>query len=114
NGLLKTFYGSWGFGGNSGIIAPYIDVDDQSKIRYIATDDKFKEILIFFNKLWSEDLIDKEIFSQDSNKVVAKVDEDRIGFVAKGNNNLWLGNNRSNYVQNPVLRAVEGDIYWVS
>ncbi|OUS77636.1 hypothetical protein B1748_07535 [Paenibacillus sp. MY03] len=113
NELIRTFYGSWGYGGNSGIIAPYMDVDGEGKIRYIATDDTFKEIIVFFNKLWTEGLIDKEIFSQDMNKVVSKVDEDRVGFVARGNNNLWLGNNRANYVQNPVLRATDGDIYWV-
>jgi putative aldouronate transport system substrate-binding protein len=113
NELVRTFYGSWGFGGNSNIIAPYLDVNDEGKMRYIATDDTFKEMLIFFNKLWTEDLIDKEIFSQDMNKVAANVDDERIGFVARGNNNLWLGNNRINYVQNPVLRAVDGDIYWV-
>ncbi|HIW33112.1 MAG TPA: extracellular solute-binding protein [Candidatus Paenibacillus intestinavium] len=112
--LLRAFYGGWGFGGNSGIIAPYIDVDNDSKIRYMATDNNFRDMLIFFNKLWAEDLIDKEFFSQDSNKVISKVDDDRVGFVAKGNNNLWLGNNRNNYVQNPVFRAVEGDIFWVN
>lgn len=114
NEFFRSFYGSWGFGGNSGMIAPYMDVDDNSKVRYIATDEKFKDMLSYFNKLWEEGLIDKEIFSQDMNQVVAKVDEARIGYVAKGNNNLWMGNNRSDYVQNPVMRAVEGDIYWAN
>lgn len=113
NELLRTFYGSWGYGGNSGLIAPYMDVDDEGNVRYIATDETFKEMLEYFNKLWSENLIDREVFSQDMNKVVAKVNEDQVGFVAKGNNNLWLGNNRNDFVQNPVLRAVDGDIYWV-
>ena len=61
--FFRSFYGSWGFGGNSGIIAPYMDVDDEGKVRYIATDDTFKDMLTFFNKLWAEGLIDKEIFS---------------------------------------------------
>lgn len=112
NEFFRSFYGSWGFGGKSGIIAPYMDVDDEGKVRYIATDDKFKEMLTFFNKLWKEGMIDKEIFSQDMNQEVAKVDEERVGYVAKGNNNLWLGDNRGNYVQNPVFKAVDGDVYW--
>lgn len=114
NEFFKSFYGNWGFGGNSGIIAPYMDVDDNGKIRYIATDEKFKEMLAYFSKFWAEGLIDKEIFSQDMNQVVAKVDEERIGYVAKGNNNLWMGKNRSDYVQNPVMRAIDGDVYWTS
>lgn len=114
NEFFKSFYGDWGFGGNSGIIAPYMDVDDNGKIRYIATDEKFKEMLAYFSKFWAEGLIDKEIFSQDMNQVVAKVDEERIGYVAKGNNNLWMGKNRSDYVQNPVMRAIDGDVYWTS
>ncbi|GIO98987.1 sugar ABC transporter substrate-binding protein [Paenibacillus lautus] len=112
NEFFRSFYGSWGFGGNSGIIAPYMDVDDAGKIRYIATDDTFKDMLTFFSKLWAEGLIDKEIFSQDMNQVVSKVDEERIGYVAKGNNNLWMGDNRGHYVQNPVFKAIDGDVYW--
>ncbi|UQZ85559.1 Lipoprotein LipO precursor [Paenibacillus konkukensis] len=110
--FFRSFYGSWGFGGNSGIIAPYMDVDKDGKVRYIATDNTFKEMLTFFNKLWKEDLIDKEIFSQNMNQEVAKIDSERIGYVAKGNNNLWMGKNRSNYVQNPVLKAIDGPVYW--
>lgn len=112
NEFFRSFYGSWGFGGNSGIIAPYMDVDDEGKVRYIATDDTFKDMLTFFNKLWAEGLIDKEIFSQDMNQEVAKIDEERVGYVAKGNNNLWMGDNRSHYVQNPVFKAIDGDVYW--
>ncbi|MGN7360865.1 extracellular solute-binding protein [Paenibacillus sp. SAF-054] len=114
NEFFKSFYGSWGFGGNSGIIAPYMDVDDDGKVRYIAIDPTFKEMLTYFNKLWQEGLIDKEIFSQDMNQVVSKIDAERIGYVAKGNNNLWMGNHRSNYVQNPVMRAIDGNVYWTS
>lgn len=112
NEFFRSFYGSWGFGGNSGIIAPYMDVDDEGNVRYIATDDTFKDMLTFFNKLWAEGLIDKEIFSQDMNQEVAKIDEERVGYVAKGNNNLWMGDNRSHYVQNPVFKAIDGDVYW--
>lgn len=114
NEFFKSFYGNWGFGGNSGIIAPYMDVDDNGKVRYIATDEKFKEMLTYFSKFWAEGLIDKEMFSQDMNQVIAKVDEERIGYVAKGNNNLWMGKNRGDYVQNPVMRAIDGDVYWTS
>ncbi|RTE10726.1 extracellular solute-binding protein [Paenibacillus whitsoniae] len=110
--FFRSFYGSWGFGGNSGIIAPYMDVDKNGKVRYIAADNTFKDMLTFFNKLWQEDLIDKEIFSQNMNQEVAKIDSERVGYVAKGNNNLWMGKNRSNYVQNPVIKAIDGPVYW--
>ncbi|MFH5183695.1 hypothetical protein ACHHV8_14295 [Paenibacillus sp. TAB 01] len=110
--FIKSFYGSWGFGGNSGIIAPFMDVDDQGKVRYIATDKTFKDMITFFNKLWQEGLIDKEILSQDMKQEIAKIDDERVGYVAKGNNNLWMGKNRNNYVQNPVLKGIDGKVYW--
>lgn len=110
--FIKSFYGSWGFGGNSGIIAPFMDVDNQGKVRYIATDNTFKDMITFFNKLWQEGLIDKEILSQDMKQEIAKVDDERVGYVAKGNNNLWMGKNRNNYVQNPVLKGIDGKVYW--
>lgn len=110
--FIKSFYGSWGFGGNSGIIAPFMDIDNGGKVRYIATDNTFKDMITFFNKLWMEGLIDKEILSQDMKQEIAKVDDERVGYVAKGNNNLWMGKNRNNYVQNPVLKGIDGKVYW--
>lgn len=114
NDMLANFYGSWGFGKNSGIIDGNMDIDDSGKIRLIAADAKFKDMLSFFNKLWKDGLLDKENFSQDIAKVVSKVTSDQVGFCSYGNNNQYLGKNRGDFVQPSALKGPNGDNYWVN
>jgi len=105
--LIQHFYGAWGFGHNHGILnrPSYIDVDDNGKIRVIAADPRFKEMLTFFNRLWSENLLDHEVFSQSRPQLVAKIETDQIGFSNSGFNNQWMGAKRDNYVAMPALKG---------
>jgi putative aldouronate transport system substrate-binding protein len=112
--LLNYFHGAWGFGKNSGIIANFFDVDDTGKVRLIVTDPNFKDELMFFNKLWRENLIDKDSFSQDASQVTAKADADTVGFIPNGNNTQFIGSNRDNFVQPPSLKGPAGHSYWVN
>jgi len=91
-----------------------MDIDDNGKTRLFVTDDKFKNELEFFNKLWKEGLMDNESFSQDLSQIVSKATSDLIGFCAYGNNNQFLGKNRNDFVQPPVLKGPYGDNYWVN
>jgi putative aldouronate transport system substrate-binding protein len=112
--LLTYFLGSWGFGKNSGIIANYFDVDDAGKVRMIVTDFAFKDMLAYFNKLWNENLIDKDCFSQDASQVTAKADADTLGFIPYGNNTQFIGKNRDKFVQPPAFKGPNGHSYWVN
>lgn len=109
-GYLNSFLGYWGFGKVTGMLDNFIDVGDDGKLRFIATDPKYKEALQYLNKLWSEGLIDKDFFTQDSKKFMAKNDEGTIGYAPGGNNYLWLGAKRMNdFISLPVLKGPYGD-----
>lgn len=111
--LAKTFYGAWGFGSNHGIIDRYLDIDDNGKIRLIAQEQGYKEILTYLNRLWEEDILDHEIFSQKQPQVIAKITEDTVGYTASGNNNQWLGERRNEFTAAASLTGPYGDNAWV-
>lgn len=59
----RMFYdllGSWGFGINGVMDSDYafswLDIDDAGKVRFIGREDKFKNMVEFYNKLWTEGL----------------------------------------------------------
>ena len=76
----RMFYdllGSWGFGINGVMDSDYafswLDIDDAGNVRFIGREDKFKNMVEFYNKLWTEGLVDKESYSQDQTQAAAKV-----------------------------------------
>lgn len=117
--IFYTFLGSWGYGKHGGInhdtnAFSFLDIGDDDVVRLIATEDKFKNMVEYFNKLWSENLIDKESFSQDRDQIVAKITADQVGFSSDGNNSQWMGPNRVNFVQPPALKGPDGENYWTN
>ena len=112
----RMFYdllGSWGFGINGVMDSDYafswLDIDDAGKVRFIGREDKFKNMVEFYNKLWTEGLVDKESYSQDQTQAAAKVNAGQVGFVARAQNTQWMGAAAENYVQCPVLEGPYGD-----
>ncbi|KAB8127492.1 extracellular solute-binding protein [Gracilibacillus oryzae] len=71
DGLVGWIKGSYGLG-NRGIRHPYIDVDsDSDELRFFADDEEYKQMLQYINKLYSEGLIQQNIFSIDYNQFLA-------------------------------------------
>lgn len=70
--LMDQLKGAWGLG-NRGLGHKYVDMDPASdNLRFFRLTDANKELLEFLNKLYSEGLIDKDIFTQDSKTLYAK------------------------------------------
>ncbi|WP_249716695.1 extracellular solute-binding protein [Paenibacillus sp. J31TS4] len=66
---LKGSYGLMNRGSSNG----NFDIDPKTnEIRFIPTDDRYKELLQYVNKLYTEGLIDKEITTIKSNQFYAK------------------------------------------
>lgn len=67
--LMKWLKGSFGI--NKG--GSYIDLDPETnKVRFYVTTDRYKALLQYMNKLYSEKLIDQNIYSQDFNQFLTK------------------------------------------
>lgn len=56
--LFYDLLGSWGFGINGVMDSDYafswLDIDDAGNVRFIGREDKFKNMVEFYNKLWTE------------------------------------------------------------
>lgn len=78
-------YGLW----NRGTQNLYFDYDEQADaVRFIPTSDRYKELLQFFNKLYSEKLFDQEYMNSKTAVVTANLEKEIVGaFVFNHPNN---------------------------
>ena len=74
-GLLNAFSGSWGLLQQMGYNLNVVD----GKVDIWMTDDRYKELLMFFNQLYTEGLLDNTIFTQKSSEFVAKMGAGTLG-----------------------------------
>ncbi len=82
---FHSFRGQLGgaFGlGNRGSAAGFIDANpnDKNKVRFWPIDDNYRKYLDYIRKLWESELIDPEIETNDLPKMVAKANQDIVGF----------------------------------
>jgi putative aldouronate transport system substrate-binding protein len=57
-----------------------LNVDENNKVHIWYTDEKYKMLLQYANKLYKDGLIDKDIFTQTDQVYFAKLAEGRVGF----------------------------------
>lgn len=107
NELLDHMKGAWGFG-TRGLANKYVDVDPKSgDLRFFRIDSKYKEMLQYVNKLWSEGLIDQEIYTTDATNYNAKGAEGRYGATISPNPETVM--NQFDYVGMGTLKGPHGD-----
>ncbi|WP_165971931.1 extracellular solute-binding protein [Paenibacillus piri] len=78
--LILAMGGSWGLENQ---FKYYFNIED-GHVRLWLTDPRFKEMIMFFNRLYEEKLLDQEIFTQDGATYFAKMNQGIIG-------NFYLG-----------------------
>ncbi len=66
-------------GSNSAL---YYKADGTSEPAYIPYRSEYKEYLTYMNKLWTEGLLDQDMFTQTQSQVDAKLTDKRIGFTS--------------------------------
>lgn len=60
-------------------------VENGGIVDYQCDDEEFKEGLRYLNKLYTEGLIDNQVFTQDAAQFVAAVEENKVGMYPAGN-----------------------------
>ena len=84
--IVNSLYGAWGLR-NRGASHPYVDMDEQTgKLRFIPIQNEYKEMLQYLNKLYTEKLVDQEIFTMNIAQLVAKGEQDLVGVFSHTNN----------------------------
>lgn len=105
--LIDQLKGAWGVG-NRGLGHKFVDVDPATgELRFFRTTSNFRGLLEYLNKLYSEDLIDKDIFTQDSKTLYAKGANEQLASTI--NPNPVTQFNGKNYVGLGALKGPNGD-----
>jgi len=78
--LRAWILNSFGFCTTGNNTALYYNADGSSEVAYIPYRSEYKEYLTYMNKLWTEGLLDQDMFTQTQSQVDAKLTDKRTGF----------------------------------
>lgn len=111
--IFRTLRGSWGLG-NRGFGGGYWDINPETdELRFMPFSPEYREMLEFINKLYSEGLIDEEIFTMNLEQVLAKSESDTIGSFSFTNTAAASNTYEENYRGLEVaLEGPHGDQMW--
>ncbi|MFD2627760.1 extracellular solute-binding protein [Oceanobacillus kapialis] len=111
NGLIGWLKGAYGVG-NKGRKHGYMDLDPETEeLRFYRTADEYKEMLQYINKLYSEGLIQENIFTIESNLFHEQGAEGLYGSTVTTSPKTRFGND--DYAGLPQLEGPEGYKDWV-
>jgi len=83
--LVQVLRGAFGLG-NRGTGNGNWDVDTKNgELRYFPMSNQYKELLTYMNKLYTEKLIDQEIFTNTGAKVLSLNEQNQVGAFSFGN-----------------------------
>lgn len=110
NELYGFLLGAFGIG-NKGRTNANIDLDpDEDKVRFYANTDRYKEMLEYMHKLYSEDLIAENIFNMEANQFLASAAEGVYGSSVHYNPlTVWSEDIGEDYVSGIPLKGPYGD-----
>ncbi|MDP4152381.1 MAG: extracellular solute-binding protein [Bacillota bacterium] len=111
--IMYALQGAFGLS-NRGMHDELVDMDEDSgKPRLMATSNAYKELLQYLNKLYSEGLLDNEIFTMKSPQYVAKHSEGLIGVFNYTNLTTIPSDAAKNFTGATVaLKGPHGDQLW--
>ncbi|WP_165972133.1 extracellular solute-binding protein [Paenibacillus piri] len=107
--LIPGLRGSWGLGTTGYRKNVYVDEDANGKLRFFATDPKYKEMLQYLAVLFKEGLMDREVFAQEVPQFNAKLTQGLVGSFHASNVNQAGSALMNDYVPVPALKGPHGD-----
>ena len=112
--IVNALKGAWGLQ-NRGSKHPNVDWDEEANdLRFIPITDEYKELLQYVRKLYSEGLIDQEIFTMDHAKLIAKGEQDLVGAFNFANSQAIGASHEQEYEGIPeALEGPHGHKLWV-
>lgn len=83
-----------------------IQVDDNGKVTYTKTTPEYKEFLTFMNKLYTEKLLDPEVYSQADEQKKAKGNANRLGLYPDWYSFFTSGKVQGKAVNDPMFQPL--------
>lgn len=104
---IPLIEGAWGLG-NRGASSPNVDMDPKTEaLRFIPAATEYKEMLQYFNKLYSEGLMEKDTFSANADQFIANGMQGKYASLPGYNPEAVL--KQKGYVSGPALKGPNGD-----
>jgi len=107
---FSGIYGCATLGSQSG----WVDLGTEGELRFYPASDRYREMLIFLNKLWSEGLIDVDSLTQSSAQLIVKADEGLVGVCPELNCPAFLGKDAGCYEAMPAITNPWGERMWTN
>lgn len=110
-GIRDVLKGAFGVG-NRGYKHPYIDQDPETgDVRFYPISDGYKELLTYLNKLFSEGLIQENIYTIDANQSYGMGSEGLYGSTVFTSTETTYGEIGKRYVGAPALEGPGGKAF---
>ncbi len=106
----NIFYAGFGFT-NFYMDSPLtqdLTVNKDGKVNFICDDDNYRAAVTYFHNWYADGLMDLEMFSQDTNQLIAKCSGGRVGVTTWWEIPEITGQYARDYVYLPVLKGPDG------
>ena len=105
----NIFYAGIGFTNWPNDVCMDLVVDKNGVVNFVSDDDNYRAALTYFHDWYADGLMDLEMFSQDSNQLIAKCTGGRVGVSTWWEINEIMGEHAGDYVYLPVLTGPDGE-----
>lgn len=97
------YFGAFGYP-----LSPDYLIVDNGTVKYLGAEESFRKGAEWLNKLYSEDLIDKDVFTTDDSSQAAKVSSGVVGVFSSWDSTI-AGDYMDDYVALDPLKGPDGD-----
>ena len=104
----NVFYAGFGFTNWPNDVCMDLTVNADGVVNFVCDDDNYRAAITYFHDWYADGLMDLEMFSQDTNQLIAKVTGGRVGVTTWWEIPEITGPHKDDYVYLPILTGPDG------
>ena len=104
----NVFYAGFGFTNWPNDVCMDLNVNADGVVNFVCDDDNYRAAVTYFHDWYADGLMDLEMFSQDTNQLIAKVTGGRVGVTTWWEIPEITGPHKDDYVYLPILTGPDG------
>ncbi len=104
----NIFYAGFGFTNWPNDVCNDLVLNDDGTVEFVCVRDGYRDAVTYFNKWYSEGLMDIEMFSQSTSQLIAKCSQGQVGVTTWWYIEEIMGDKADDYVFLPVLEGPDG------
>lgn len=104
----NIFYAGFGFTNWPNDVCNDLVLGDDGKVSFVCATDNYRKAVTYFHDWYADGLMDIEMFSQDTNQLIAKCSQGKVGVATWWYIEEVMGDKASDYVFLPILDGPDG------